>query len=73
MDFEPPPATADEDCHYNMLGVFFLTEFADEPNGQGEHELLWLPLAEAAEAFFHECPAWAASQGLEKSVEECRA
>jgi ubiquinone/menaquinone biosynthesis C-methylase UbiE/GrpB-like predicted nucleotidyltransferase (UPF0157 family)/8-oxo-dGTP pyrophosphatase MutT (NUDIX family) len=64
---------ADENCHYKMLGVFFLAEFPDEPNGQGEHELFWLPLAEAAGAFFHECHTWAASQGLEKSVEGCRA
>jgi 8-oxo-dGTP pyrophosphatase MutT (NUDIX family) len=54
---------ADEDCHYKMLGVFFLAEFPDEPTGEGEHELFWLPLAEAAGAFFHECHAWAAHQG----------
>ena len=60
---------ADEHCHYKMLGAFFLAEFPDEPNGQGEHELFWLPVAEAAGAFFHECHAWAARQGLERSTQ----
>jgi 8-oxo-dGTP pyrophosphatase MutT (NUDIX family) len=55
---------ADEDCHYEMPAVFFLAGFPDEPSGQGEHELLWLPLADAKGAFFHECHAWAAQQGL---------
>src|SRR5262249_39880590 len=56
-------AAADH-CHYKMLGVFFLAEFSDEPDGQGEHDLFWLPLAEAERAFFHESHAWAARQGL---------
>jgi 8-oxo-dGTP pyrophosphatase MutT (NUDIX family) len=56
---------ASDDRHYKMLAVFFLAEFPDEPSGLGEHELLWLPLAEAVRAFFHECHAWAAGQGLE--------
>src|SRR5262249_42817593 len=43
---------ADDGCHYKMLGVFFLAEFPDEPDGQGEHELFWLPLADVAAAFF---------------------
>jgi 8-oxo-dGTP pyrophosphatase MutT (NUDIX family) len=60
---------ANDDCHYQMLGVFFLAEFPDEPSGQGEHELVWLPLAEAAGAFFHESHAWAAREGLERSIE----
>ena len=64
---------AAEDCHYKMLGVFFLAEFPDEPNGQGEHELFWLPLAEAAGAFFHESHAWAVRQALESSAKEPRA
>lgn len=51
-----------------MLGVFFLAEFPDKPDGQGEHELFWLPLAEAAGTFFHECHAWAAHQGLENNT-----
>jgi hypothetical protein len=55
---------ADEDCHYKMLGVFFLAEFPDEPSGEGEHELFWLPLADAARSFFHSSHAWAAYQGL---------
>jgi hypothetical protein len=60
---------AADDCYYKMLGVFFLAEFPDEPSGKGEHELIWLPLAEAAEAFFHESHAWAARQGLQTSTE----
>jgi 8-oxo-dGTP pyrophosphatase MutT (NUDIX family) len=60
---------ADEGCHYKMLGVFFLAELPDEPSGQGEHELFWLPLAEATGAFFHESHAWAARQGLERSTQ----
>jgi 8-oxo-dGTP pyrophosphatase MutT (NUDIX family) len=56
---------AADNCHYKMLGVFFLAEFPDEPSGQGEHDLFWLPLEKAAEAFFHESHAWAARQGLE--------
>src|SRR5260370_42400575 len=32
-------SAADDDCHYQMLGVFFFAEFPDEPDGQGEHEL----------------------------------
>jgi 8-oxo-dGTP pyrophosphatase MutT (NUDIX family) len=64
---------ADDDCHYEMLAVCFLAEFPDEPSGQGEHELLWLPLSDAAGAFFHECHAWAAQQGLKASVKEAGA
>ena len=64
---------ADEDRHYKMQAEFFLAEFPDEPSGQGEHELFWLPLNEAAEAFFHECHAWAASQGLESITQEPQA
>jgi 8-oxo-dGTP pyrophosphatase MutT (NUDIX family) len=64
---------ADDGCHYQMLGVFFLAEFPDEPSGQREHELFWLPLEEAAGAFFHESHAWAARQGLERSTEGPRA
>lgn len=60
---------ADEDRYYKMRGVFFLAEFPDEPNGRGEHELFWLPLEKAAEAFFHESHAWASRQGLERSTE----
>jgi GrpB-like predicted nucleotidyltransferase (UPF0157 family)/8-oxo-dGTP pyrophosphatase MutT (NUDIX family)/precorrin-6B methylase 2 len=60
---------AADDCHYKMLGVFFLAEFPDEPDGQGEHELFWLPVGEAARAFFHESHAWAAHQGMEKNAQ----
>jgi 8-oxo-dGTP pyrophosphatase MutT (NUDIX family) len=59
---------ADEDRHYRMQAVFFLAEFIGEPSGQGEHDLFWLPLADAKGAFFHECHAWAARRGLEKST-----
>jgi hypothetical protein len=59
---------AADDCHYQMLAVFFLAEFPDEPRGQGEHELFWLPTAEVAGAFFHECHAWAVRQGLERNT-----
>jgi 8-oxo-dGTP pyrophosphatase MutT (NUDIX family) len=57
---------AGEDCYYKMLGTFFLAEFPDEPNGSGEHELFWLPLAEAGGAFFHESHAWAVRRGLDR-------
>ncbi len=63
---------ADDARHYKMLGVFFLAEFPDEPTGQGEHELFWLPLAEAETAFFHSSHAWAVREGLETSAEEQR-
>jgi ubiquinone/menaquinone biosynthesis C-methylase UbiE/8-oxo-dGTP pyrophosphatase MutT (NUDIX family) len=64
---------ADDACHYKMLGVFFLAELPEEPSGQGEHELFWLPLAEAAGAFFHESHAWAARQALERRAQGPRA
>jgi SAM-dependent methyltransferase len=60
---------ADEGCHYKMRGVFFLAALPDEPDGQGEHELFWLPLDAAEGAFFHECHAWAARQGLASSTQ----
>jgi 8-oxo-dGTP pyrophosphatase MutT (NUDIX family) len=63
---------ASEDCHYKMFAVFYLAEFPDEPNGQGEHDLLWLSLAEAARAFFHESHAWAVYQGLQTGTKEPR-
>ncbi len=55
----------DDDCHYRMSAVFFLAEFPDDPTGQGEHDLFWLPLAEADKAFFHRSHAWAVRRGLE--------
>ena len=39
---------AADDCDYKMLAMFFLADFPDEPKGQAEHELFWLPLGEAA-------------------------
>jgi 8-oxo-dGTP diphosphatase len=54
---------AGEDRYYRMPAVFYLTEFIDEPTGKGEHEMLWLPLAEAQEKLFHKSHAWAAEQG----------
>ncbi len=64
---------ADEDCHYKMLSMFFLAEFPDEPSSRGQHDLLWLPLAEAQGAFFHESHAWAARHVLASSAQEPRA
>jgi 8-oxo-dGTP pyrophosphatase MutT (NUDIX family) len=60
---------ADEDRHYKMQAKFFLAEFPDEPSGQDEHELFWLPLAEATNAFFHESHDWAAGQGLKRTAQ----
>ena len=60
---------ADDNSFYKMLGAVFLAEFPDEPSGKGEHELLWLPLREAAGAFFHESHAWAAREGLQPGTE----
>src|SRR5262249_36981878 len=53
----------EDPCHFEMRAVFFLAEFPDEPRGQGEHEFVWLPLADTA-AFFHESHAWAVRQAL---------
>jgi 8-oxo-dGTP pyrophosphatase MutT (NUDIX family) len=49
--------------HYRMEAVFFAAEFAGAPQGAGEHELRWLAPREAAEAFFHQCHAWAVGLG----------
>jgi len=56
---------ADDDRYYKMAAVFFLAEFPDEPTGQGEHDLFWLPLAEADKALFHQSHGWAVRRGLE--------
>jgi hypothetical protein len=56
---------ADDGCHYRMSAVFFLAEFPNEPSGQGEHDLFWLPLAEADMAFYRQSHAWAVRRGLE--------
>lgn len=47
-----------EQQHFKMHAVFFAAEFTDVAFGHGEHELHWLPVAEAT-AFFHESHAWA--------------
>lgn len=49
-----------DDRHYKMLAVFFAGEFTNDAcHGTGEHQLDWLPVAEAEQACFHECHAWA--------------
>jgi 8-oxo-dGTP pyrophosphatase MutT (NUDIX family) len=55
---------ADDDRQYKMTAVFFLAEFPDEPTGRGEHEMFWLRLDDAEEAFFHLSHAWAVRRGL---------
>jgi putative acetyltransferase len=55
---------ASDQCHYKMSAVFFLAEFPDAPAGRGEHDLIWLPLAQAEQAFFHSSHAWAVRRGL---------
>lgn len=55
--------SAADDRHYKMRAAFFAGEFTDEPVGRaGEHQLYWLPVAQAEQACFHECHAWAVSQ-----------
>lgn len=56
--------------HYEMRATFFAGEFTEEARGGQEreqsaceHELRWLPPAEAEGAFFHACHAWAARLG----------
>ncbi|HYP53209.1 MAG TPA: NUDIX domain-containing protein [Pyrinomonadaceae bacterium] len=47
--------------HYRMRATFFAGEFTGEPCGDAaEHELVWLPLADAERECFHACHAWAA-------------
>jgi 8-oxo-dGTP pyrophosphatase MutT (NUDIX family) len=55
-------ATSDN-CYYEMQADFFLAELPDEPAGQGEHDLIWLPLIDA-DQFFHACHSWAVREGL---------
>jgi 8-oxo-dGTP pyrophosphatase MutT (NUDIX family) len=55
---------AGDDRYYKMVAVFFLAEFTDDSTGTGEHDLLWLPTAEAEKAFFHQSHAWAVRRGL---------
>jgi 8-oxo-dGTP diphosphatase len=53
-----------EDCHYRMEAEFFLAEFASEPAGQGQHELVWIPVTEVETAFYHQCQVWAIQQAV---------
>ena len=50
--------------HYEMRATFFAGAFTDGARGGArEHELHWLPAAEAEEACFHACHAWAVRRG----------
>lgn len=50
--------------HYELRATFFAGAFTDEARGGAcEHELHWLPVAEAEAACFHPCHAWAVRQG----------
>jgi 8-oxo-dGTP pyrophosphatase MutT (NUDIX family) len=42
-----------------LLAKFFLGAFADESDGPGEHELLWLPREDAERRLRHPCHRWA--------------
>jgi ADP-ribose pyrophosphatase YjhB (NUDIX family) len=51
---------AADDRHYRMQATFFSGEFTAQLTGRtGEHELLWLPIAEIEQVCFHACHAWA--------------
>lgn len=52
----------DDRIHYKMLATFFSGSFDGDLPGRGEHELRWMPQAEAEKACFHECHAWAIRQ-----------
>lgn len=53
-----------DERHYLMRATFFAGEFDAEARAVAcEHELRWLPSAEAEGAFFHACHAWAARRG----------
>jgi 8-oxo-dGTP pyrophosphatase MutT (NUDIX family) len=60
---------ATDDRYYRMQAVFFMAELTDEPSGwaQAEHDLYWLPVAEAEQAFYHQSHAWAARHTLPKT------
>ncbi len=54
---------ATDDRHYRMWATFFIGELTDTlPPGSGEHELVYLPRAEAEKGFFHESHVWAIHQ-----------
>lgn len=54
-----------EGQYYRMQATFFRAEFSDEPSGQGEYALLWLPMTTSEEAFFHACHVWAIREAQE--------
>jgi 8-oxo-dGTP diphosphatase len=55
--------SAADERHYKMRAVFFTGELKDEQRTvTGEHELLWLPIAETEQTCFHACHAWAVRQ-----------
>jgi hypothetical protein len=50
---------ASDNRHYRMRATFFSAELTDvRTTGQAEHELVYVPRAEAKTAFFHESHAW---------------
>jgi 8-oxo-dGTP pyrophosphatase MutT (NUDIX family) len=52
--------------HYEMAAVFFAGQIGERiSNSVPEHQLEWLPFSEAIASCFHECHAWAISQGVE--------
>ena len=58
-----------DDRHYKMLATFFVGKLLTvEYSGKGEHELDWLPTAEALRSCFHECHAWAIRQSQYRFV-----
>ena len=62
-----------DDCHYEMLGVFFLGEFTNRaPTSFGEDLLEWVPLSMATAVCFHECHAWAVWQSVRVALQNGR-
>jgi 8-oxo-dGTP diphosphatase len=58
----------DDDRHYEMLAIFFAGEFTDNACEQtSEHQLVWLPVTEVAQACFHQCHAWAVQMNMNLS------
>jgi 8-oxo-dGTP diphosphatase len=52
--------SAMDDRHYKMHATIFAGQFTDGLcEDTGEHERVWLPVAEVERACFHECHAWA--------------
>jgi 8-oxo-dGTP pyrophosphatase MutT (NUDIX family) len=48
-----------QDQYYRLEASFYAAEFVGEAGTAGEHQLYWLPPAEQANAFYHQCHAWA--------------